>query len=75
MLFPNFVCVDNFFDNPEEVVNFSQKLEYFNETTCPGKRSKILHEVDYDFFNWVNLKICSVFYPNDISNFFRIKII
>ena len=68
MLFPNFVCVDNFFDNPEEVVNFSQKLEYFNETTCPGKRSKILHEVDYDFFNWVNLKICSVFYPNDISN-------
>ena len=41
MLFPNFVCVDNFFDNPDEIVNFSKKIEYTNQTTCPGKRSKI----------------------------------
>jgi len=68
MLFPNFVCIDNFFDNPDEVITLSKKLKYTNQTTSPGVRSKELHDLDYDFFNWVNLKICSVFYPNDVSN-------
>lgn len=68
MLFPNFVCIDNFFNDPDSVVDLSKKLKYTNQTVCPGTRSKKLHEVDYDFFNWVNLKICSVFYPNDVND-------
>ena len=54
MLFPSFICVDNFFDNPDEVVNLSKKFEYENKTHCPGKRTKELHELDWAFFNWVN---------------------
>jgi hypothetical protein len=68
MLFPNFICVDNFFDNPDEVVNLSKKFQYENKTHCPGKRTKPLHEVDWAFFNWVNLKIGSVLYPNHVND-------
>ena len=50
MLFPNFVCIDNFFDNPDEVITLSKKLKYTNQTTSPGVRSKELHDLDYDFF-------------------------
>ena len=33
----------------------TKKLKYTNQTTSPGVRSKQLHDLDYDFFNWVNL--------------------
>lgn len=67
MLFPNLICVDNFFDNPDEIVNFSKQLEYKQNTYSPGKRTKPVHLVDFDFFNWINLKIASVLYPNDAN--------
>ena len=68
MLFPNLICVDNFFDNPDEVVKLSKKFKYSYHSYSPGKRTEPLHMVDFDFFNWVNLKIAAVLYPNDIHH-------
>ncbi len=66
MIYPT-VIVDDFFDNPQKVRNFSNKLEYEKdpEGRWPGERTKGLHEIDYNFFNHVHLKILSVLYPND----------
>jgi hypothetical protein len=68
MLFPNFICVDNFFDNPDEVVNLSKQFNYSGNIYSPGERTEAVHALNYDFFNWVNLKILSILYPNEIKN-------
>jgi len=64
MLFPTVTCVDNFFDDPDAVVKKSKECKYKVNNVSAGSRSNPLHEVDYEFFNWVNGKIASIFYPN-----------
>ena len=66
MLFPNLTCIDNFLDDPDKVVNLSKRFQYFNSDKSPGSRTEALFNVDFEFFNWINLKICSVFYPMEI---------
>lgn len=66
MIFPT-IIVDDFFDDPQKVKSFANKLKYQKqpEGKWPGKRTNLLHEIDYSFFNHVHLKILSVLYPND----------
>jgi hypothetical protein len=58
--FPTIV-VDDFYEDPKQVVEFANSLEYSNDTgNYPGVRSPDLHLVDYDFFqysanNWLEL--------------------
>lgn len=68
MLFPNFVCVDNFFDDPEKIINLANEFEYFNALYSPGKRTDFLHNLNFDFFKWVNFKIGAVLYPSEAYN-------
>ena len=63
MLFP-ITCVDNFFNNPEEVVKFANSVEYNKTNQVPGYRSKPIHELDIDFFRITTLKMLSVYFPN-----------
>jgi len=45
--------IDNFFEDPKEVVNFANTLD-FNTGSYgywPGTRTFPLHEVNYNFFN------------------------
>ena len=64
MLFPTVTCVDNFFDDPDMVVEKSKKFEYKINRYSAGSRSELLHIADFEFFNWVNCKIAALFYPN-----------
>lgn len=68
MLFPNLTCIDNFLDDPDKVIELSKKFEYSNCLRSPGSRTEHLFYLDFEFFNWINLKICSVFYPMEITN-------
>ena len=68
MLWPNF-CIDNFFQNPDSVVDFSKTLKFYkSKGKFPGERTKPLHEINYDFFLKVTKKIVACLYPNDLEN-------
>lgn len=68
MLWP-FMCVDNFFDRPDEIVEYSKNLEYKNYR-YPGGRSSCLSEIDSEFYVWINKKILTLLYPNDKNKLF-----
>jgi hypothetical protein len=63
MLWP-FLCVDNFFNDPDEIVEYSKNLEY-KKHHFPGGRTDCLSTIDPDFYVWINKKILTVLYPND----------
>jgi hypothetical protein len=60
--YPNF-CIDDFFENPDDVREFALSLEYFPSCGArPGKSSKSLHLVDKVFYDKFCEKIFSIFY-------------
>jgi len=66
------VCVDNFFKNPDKIVEFANKLEYYPDKkgAWPGVRSASLHEIDLDLNTSIVSKIFRAHYPgsnNQIS--------
>ncbi len=69
MHFPTLV-VDNFFDNPQQIIDCSQKLEFKNlpDKRWAGLRTDKIHEVDYDLFDYVTKKIMSLLFPHDSKN-------
>ena len=62
MLFPT-LCIDNFFPNPDKILKLAQSLEFNRVDAIPGYRSAPLHEIDYELYNHVNLKIAAALYP------------
>jgi hypothetical protein len=64
MLYP-ITCVDNFFDNPNDIKNYAETLNYSHclEGNWPGERSNYLHEINPAFFNWCSEKILSIYFP------------
>ena len=58
------VVVDNFFDDPEALVDYAKSLpmESDPEGRWPGKRSKQLWEIDEILHNTIVLKILSCYY-------------
>lgn len=67
MIFPS-ICVDNFFNNTDEVLKIAESCRYEKVNYIPGERSLPLHLTHKDFFNYLNLKILSVLYPNEEKN-------
>lgn len=69
MLWPT-LCVDDFFNNPEEIVNFSKTLKYEKnvEGKWPGERSISLHKINFEFVDFVTKKIISVLFPINYLN-------
>lgn len=67
MYFPT-ICVDNFFNNPNEVRNFALSLEYkkAENTAWPGKRTDLLSNLNSNYFDLFCRKIFSIFF--DIKN-------
>ena len=61
------VAVDNFFDDPEALVDYAKSLpmESDSEGRWPGKRSKQLWEIDEILHNTILLKILSCYYDLD----------
>jgi len=66
MIYPTIV-VDDFFKYPNNIKKLSQDLIYEKDKDgkWPGVRSKSIHEINYEFFNFFHLKILSLLYPND----------
>jgi len=62
------ISLDNFLEDPDLVANYAKKLEFFAGTLHPGYRTKCLSESDFDFYNAVNLKILSVYFPYETAN-------
>lgn len=70
MYFP-ITIIDNFYDDFENVKNYSNKLEYFDRNklnrpyTMPGKITNALHEINSSLFLSCTRKILSIFYNKD----------
>lgn len=67
MLFPT-ICIDNFLDNPNQLVELSKQYDYFNEGYIFGERTLSLNNLNSDLFVWINKKMLSVIYPQDYMN-------
>jgi hypothetical protein len=66
MLWPT-LCVDDFFKNPQAVINFSKTLDYIKlPGLYPGERTDLIHSIDQEFFNNVTTKIIACLYPNEV---------
>jgi len=62
-MFPT-VIVDDFFPNPDKVVEFGMKQEFFPSTdgSWPGKRTNPIHELDRNLFGFISHKIHGFFF-------------
>ena len=61
--------IDGFFNDPDAVKEFALKQEFLidPQNKWPGKRSKPLHEINPDLFQYVHNKFFSMFYPDKIN--------
>ena len=68
----NTICVNNFFENPDDVVGLSNSFEYHKDQNgmWPGIRTKSLAEIHREFFIWNTKKIMAVIFPNEYQNLF-----
>ena len=70
MKYPTIV-VDNFFDNPNEIVEYSKTLDYYKaDPTIPhskwqGKRTESIHKINRQLYDFVISKALSYFFPTD----------
>tara|TARA_B100000029_G_scaffold238127_1_gene235213 strand:- start:15750 stop:16544 length:795 start_codon:yes stop_codon:yes gene_type:complete len=62
------VVVDNFFDNPESLVEYSKTLPKEVVGNQPGKRTKHFWEIDQVLHNAIIRKILSCYYDLDYTN-------
>tara|TARA_B100001250_G_scaffold211196_1_gene181211 strand:+ start:336 stop:995 length:660 start_codon:yes stop_codon:yes gene_type:complete len=64
MKFFPITIVDNFFDNPDEVLDMAMNVEY-NEpqrTNYPGVTSRKMSELNPSLFNWTMEKVISIYF-------------
>ena len=64
MIWPTLI-MDNFFTDPDKIVEISKRYTYTYDGTSPGMRSPPLHVIDHTFFNWSTFKILTLLYPNE----------
>ena len=65
------ICIDNFFNDPEKIVNFSKILPFKKSLNgkWPGERTDNIFDIDKNFFRFFSLKILSVLYPYNYQDF------
>ena len=58
--------VDNFFDNPDDIVELAKSFKYYSPDTgnWPGTRTKQMHLEDHRFFTYFGQKIHLLFHDN-----------
>lgn len=59
------VCIDNFFDNPDEVVKSAEKKQFPIIGNYPGIRTHLFSKTDPDLHQSLNEKIISIYYPTE----------
>ena len=68
MMWPTLI-VDNFFDDPHKVINFSKQFKYkrASDHQWPGTRTGPIGELDNNFLSWSTNKIMNLFFPMNIE--------
>ena len=60
------LCIDDFYKNPDEIREFALKQDFcIDQYNWPGRRTKMLSEINSDFFNMFCEKLLSIFYEFD----------
>jgi len=69
MMWPTLI-VDNFFDDPDKIINLSKQLKFKRSQShkWPGSRSPQLDTVDKEFFHWSTKKIMMLLFPMNVGN-------
>ena len=65
-----FLCVDDFFNEPDEVRDFALSLDYqppTNNQNFPGERTLPLHRINKEFFQLTCRKFLTLLYPNEVG--------
>jgi len=64
-------CVDNFFEEPNKILEFSNTLNYKKDIygKWPGERTENTFDINKEFFIWTTKKIMTLFYPMNLDNF------
>tara|TARA_A100001011_G_scaffold35971_1_gene34258 strand:- start:317 stop:964 length:648 start_codon:yes stop_codon:yes gene_type:complete len=64
------LCVDNFYQRPDEVVNFAKQQSFKKSKygNFPGKRTLAIHTLNKNIFNYTCAKLFSMFYDFDKEN-------
>jgi hypothetical protein len=55
-------CVDNFFDDPNKIRDIALSLDFVEDGTYPGYRTKELAKIDQNLYHLISKKILSIFY-------------
>ena len=68
MLFPS-LCIDNFFQNPDKVVDYAKTFKYTPSKTgkWPGKRTESLHLIAPQIHRHVGRKVLATLFPNNYT--------
>jgi hypothetical protein len=66
MMYPTVTVIDNFFKDPDSIVEIANNLEFYpnSDGAWPGRRTKLLHEVEPEFFEFFGQKLHSIFHEN-----------
>lgn len=67
MVFP-ISCVEDFYHNPDEVLEYALSLEYGKYGIYPGYRTKPLHTLNKNFFDEFCSKLFSLFFDYQYCN-------
>lgn len=64
------LCVDDFYSDPDRVRQWALSLDYAPAPggQWPGKRTKQLHEIDFQFFHDFSCKLFSLYFDLDKVN-------
>ena len=68
MMWPTLI-VDNFFDDPQKIINFSKQFKYERaiDGEWPGTRTPPIGEVEKNFLAWSTRKIMTLFFPMNLE--------
>lgn len=65
-----YVIVDNFFDNPDEIINFSNTMEYRQRNESEyweGTRTDCIKDIDLDLYSQITSKIIYSYFETNHS--------
>ena len=63
------LIVDNFFDDPQKIINFSKQFKYESAIggEWPGTRTDRIGKLDPEFFSWCTRKILMLLFPMNVE--------
>jgi hypothetical protein len=66
MYFPTYHTL-NFYDNPQSIVDYANSLEFLpSDGNYPGRRTRHLHEIDYDLFTYSCTRVLNMIYGTKV---------